>query len=143
MTAATGHRLEAGRSAAQPLLPPVNLGMKGNRMKWKEWRNSSLLSKAPCSHPHRSQPLGISCTGYAGHHVLAPPEPLSTLLSLTLHPGRLATVDPMDELVALELLIMSANGEEKTSPWGWALSLGYCRGCLCLLTERRPLLLPR
>lgn len=51
-------------------------------------------------------------------HLLPPsPEPLSTILNLTLHPGRLATVDPIFELVALELLIMSAHGEEKTNSW--------------------------
>lgn len=53
--------------------------------------------------------------------MLAPPEPVPTLLSLALSlalcTGRLTTVDQISEFVDLELII-SANGKQKTSPWG-------------------------
>lgn len=79
----------------------------------------------------RSHPLVIS---RVGHHVLAPPEPVSTLLSLALSlalcAGRLTTGDQISELVGLEL-ITSANAEQMTSPWGgrppWEVTLGCLR----------------
>lgn len=42
---------------------------------------------------------------------ICPLESLSSLFHRALRPGRLATVDQIHELINLELLIMSANGE--------------------------------
>lgn len=81
--------------------------------------------------------LVIDFTAHAGCPAPAPtphPQPLSTLLSLALRPGSLATVDQIHEFVALELLIMSTNRTQE-KPMGWAPPWEVTLGYLCPLTK--------